>query len=72
MDSQAIAGVCLQPGGGAGTEIGTPPLDAAFWSNPNVVVTPCRGTSQQTRSKGLAYTCNLGEGDICGRITGVQ
>lgn len=39
-----IAGVCLQPSGYA-PELGMPPPDAEFWRLPNVVVTPCRGTS---------------------------
>ena len=47
-----IAGVSLQPGG-VDPELGAPPPDADFWAHPNVVVTPCRGTSEQSVDLGL-------------------
>ena len=41
-----IAGVCLQPSGYS-PELGMPPPESRFWDLPNVVVTPCRGTSRE-------------------------
>ena len=47
-----IAGVSLQPGG-ADARIGTPSPDDGFWTQPNVVVTSCRGTSRETNDKAV-------------------
>ena len=52
VERERIAGVALQPGGVDQT-LGTPPVDAPFWRNPKVVVSPCRGTSRQTTQKGV-------------------
>ncbi len=41
-----IAGVCLQPSG-RHPDVRMPEADSRFWTNPNLVVTPCRGTSRE-------------------------
>lgn len=41
-----IAGVCLQPSG-RHPDFRMPEADSRFWSHPNLVVTPCRGTSRE-------------------------
>jgi phosphoglycerate dehydrogenase-like enzyme len=44
IEERWISGVCLQPSGHH-PDMGMPPLESTFWKRPNVVVTPCRGTS---------------------------
>ena len=50
ITGQTIAGASLQPSG-ASAELRCPPADDPFWERPNVIVTPCRGTSVQTNDK---------------------
>ena len=50
ITGQSIAGASLQPGG-ASAELCCPPASDPFWERPNVIVTPCRGTSVQTNDK---------------------
>ncbi len=44
IEDEWIAGVCLQPTGPAASP-DIPPASSPFWQRPNVVVSPCRGTS---------------------------
>ena len=44
IEEEWIAGICLQPTGPTGSP-DVPPPSAPFWQRPNVVVSPCRGTS---------------------------
>ncbi len=44
IEEDWIAGVCLQPAGPAGS-LHIPAPSSPFWKRPNVVVSPCRGTS---------------------------
>ncbi len=44
IEEDWIAGVCLQPTGPVGSP-DIPPAASSFWQRPNVVVSPCRGTS---------------------------
>ncbi len=44
IEEEWIAGVCLQPTGPGGS-LDIPGLSSPFWKRPNVVVSPCRGTS---------------------------
>lgn len=44
IEEEWIAGICLQPTGPAGS-LDIPALSSPFWQRPNVVVSPCRGTS---------------------------
>ena len=41
-----IAGVCLQPSG-QHPDVRMPAANSGFWKHPQVVVTPCRGTSRE-------------------------
>ena len=50
ITGQTIAGASLQPSG-ASAELRCPPAGDPFWERPNVIVTPCRGTSVQTNDK---------------------
>ncbi len=44
VEDERIAGICLQPSGPAGSP-DIPAPSSPFWQRPNVVVSPCRGTS---------------------------
>ncbi len=44
IEDERIAGICLQPSGPVGSP-DIPALSSPFWQRPNVVVSPCRGTS---------------------------
>jgi phosphoglycerate dehydrogenase-like enzyme len=50
ITGQTIAGALLQPGG-ASAELRCPPAGDLFWERPNIIVTPCRGTSVQANDK---------------------
>lgn len=50
ITGRSIAGASLQPGG-ASAELRCPPASDPFWERPNVIVTPCRGTSVKTNDK---------------------
>ena len=52
IEEGRIAGVALQPSG-VSEELGTPPPDAVFWKNPNVIVSSCRSTSVGTTQKAV-------------------
>ncbi len=51
LDKRRLAGVCLQPGGPTPD---MPADDSPFWKRPEVVVTPCRGTSTEQEEQCLA------------------
>ena len=46
LEERWIAGVCLQPSG-QHPDVRMPEADSRFWSHPDLVVTPCRGTSRE-------------------------
>ena len=46
LEEEWIAGACLQPSG-RHPKVEMPQEDSRFWSHPNLVVTPCRGTSRE-------------------------
>lgn len=52
IEEKWIAGICTQPSGYQ-PGLGMPPVDSKFWQLDNVVVSPCRGTSQEEAETGL-------------------